>query len=317
MRAVIKPALSYASRPDRAFFVPVSTDAERRRPKYHPLNAPCESVSNALQRVLTAVIGIPLVIGIMYAGGWWFGILVAAAAVLAQHEFYQLARRTGARPYVIAGLLAGAAVVLTWFAGLFVIVAGATFVGVVLALPFTLEREQPILDVSVTIAGIVYPSLLLGAAVALRNAEGIDVGNVEAFWLTLTVVLMVWASDTFAYFTGRSFGKRPLAPKVSPKKTWEGTLGGAAGSLLVGIVLAATVVDMLSGFDIVMLAVICGGLSQVGDLAESRLKRSVGAKDSGTVLPGHGGLLDRLDALIIAMPLAYLYLVFAGRIWMR
>ena len=197
-------------------------------------------MSNALQRVLTAVIGIPLVIGIMYAGGWWFGILVAAAAVLAQHEFYQLARRTGARPYVVAGLFAGGAVVLTWFASVFVIIVGATFVGVVLALPFTLEREQPILDVSVTIAGIVYPSLLLGAAVALRNAEGIDVGNMEAFWLTLTVVLMVWASDTFAYFTGRTFGKRPLAPQVSPKKTWEGTLGGAAGSLVVGIILAAT-----------------------------------------------------------------------------
>src|SRR5690625_6921369 len=107
----------------------------------------------------------------MYAGGCWFGIPVAAAAVLAQHEFYQLARRTGARPYVIAGLLAGAAVVLTWFAGLFVIVAGATFVGVVLALPFTLEREQPILDVSVTIAGIVYPRLVPRVAV-YRGHEG-------------------------------------------------------------------------------------------------------------------------------------------------
>ena len=253
----------------------------------------------------------------MYAGGWWFGILVAAAAVIAQREFYQLAQLAGARPYIIAGLLAGASVVLASFASLFVIVAGATFAGVVLALPFTLEREQPIIDVSVTMAGVVYPSLLLSAAVALRNATGIDVGNIEAFWLTLTVLLMVWASDTFAYFTGRSLGKRPLAPAVSPKKTWEGTLGGAAGSLLVGVLMASTVVDLLTGLDVVMLAIICGGLSQVGDLAESRLKRSVGAKDSGSILPGHGGLLDRLDALIIAMPLAYLYLVFAGRIWMR
>lgn len=256
-----------------------------------------------------------MVLAITYAGGWAFGLLVAAAAVLAQHEFYGLARSGGAQPFVAAGLVAGGALALAPLSDLGFVVAGAVMVGIVLALPFRLEREAPVTDLSVTLAGTIYPAALLAAATALRSGRGIDVMNIEAFWLVVTVLALVWSSDSAAYFAGRSLGKRPLAPKVSPKKTWEGTIGGAAGAVLAGIVLKVLVLDFLSWLDVLVLAVICGGLSQIGDLAESRLKRSVGVKDSGTILPGHGGLLDRLDALIVSLPLVYLYLLLAGRLW--
>lgn len=273
-------------------------------------------MSNTLQRVLTAVIAVPLVVAITYAGGWFFALLVAAAAVLAQHEFYAIASKAGAKPYTIAGLVAGACAVLIPMAPLFLIATVAIGIGIILALPFTLERDQPALDASVTLAGVFYPALLLTTALALRLAEGLDMGDREGFWLIVTVLVMVWASDTMAYFAGRSMGRRPLAPAVSPKKTWEGTIGGAVGALIAGILLRMLVLDFLSWVDVFVLAIICGGISQIGDLAESRLKRSVDVKDSGTLLPGHGGMLDRLDALIIAVPLSYLYLVFAGRIWL-
>lgn len=272
-------------------------------------------MSNALQRILTALVAIPLVLFVTYAGGWIFALMVLVAAVVAQHEFYALARNGGARPFVAAGLVAGGAAVLAPIADLAVVVAGASIVGVVLALPFVLEREKPLLDLSVTLGGVFYPSLMLATATALRSGRGLEVMEMDAFWLVVTVLVMVWASDSFAYFAGRAFGRHPLAPAVSPKKTWEGTAGGAAGALVAGIILKILVLGFLSWFDVGVLAIICGGISQIGDLAESRLKRSVGVKDSGTLLPGHGGMLDRLDALIVAIPLSYLYLVLVGRIW--
>ncbi len=273
-------------------------------------------MSNALQRILTAVIAVPAVLAICYVGGWLFAVMVLIAALIAQHEFYGLARSSGAEPFVAVGLVAGGAAVLSPISDLAIVVAGATVVGLVLALPFQSKREQPVRDVSATFGGIFYPSLMLATATAMRDGRGLDIMEMDAFWLVVSVLVMVWSSDSFAYFVGRAIGKHPLAPSVSPNKTWEGTIGGAAGALVAGAILKILVLDFLTWFDILVLAIICGGISQIGDLAESRLKRSVGVKDSGTVLPGHGGMLDRLDAVIVAMPLSYLYLVLVGRIWM-
>ncbi|MDX1741775.1 MAG: CDP-archaeol synthase, partial [Rhodothermales bacterium] len=137
-------------------------------------------------------------------------------------------------------------------------------------------------------------------------------GSGEAFWLTITVFALVWASDTTAYYVGKAIGRHPLAPSISPKKTWEGSIGGAIGSVVVALILWKMDLVSLRWFDFVVLGLICGSLAQLGDLAESRLKRVAGVKDSGTILPGHGGLLDRLDAMIVAVPLAYMYLAFVA-----
>jgi phosphatidate cytidylyltransferase len=118
----------------------------------------------------------------------------------------------------------------------------------------------------------------------------------------------VWATDIFAYYTGRSLGKTPLAPKISPNKTWEGSIGGAAAALLVAVGFHATVLPELSALDLAALTVFGGGVSQTGDLAESQIKRSTGTKDASSILPGHGGLFDRFDAMVVAAPLIYLYL---------
>ena len=128
--------------------------------------------------------------------------------------------------------------------------------------------------------------------------------------LTVTVLMLVWASDIFAFFAGSFFGKNPLAPTISPGKTWEGFLGGIGGAILAVFILNATVEMPLSIAHLIILGMVCTLSGAVGDLAESRFKRVAGVKDSGVILPGHGGILDRFDGMIVAAPLAYMYIVF-------
>jgi phosphatidate cytidylyltransferase len=127
-------------------------------------------------------------------------------------------------------------------------------------------------------------------------------------WLTLTLVV-IWASDTFAYFAGLSFGRRKLYELISPKKTWEGALGGAVGAVLIGLAYGALFLPRVPWGVIAVLAVVLSVVGAVGDLAESLLKRATACKDSGSILPGHGGFLDRFDGVVFALPVMYLFLV--------
>lgn len=265
-------------------------------------------LSNSTLRILTAVAAAPIVIGLAYLGGWPFGLLVLAGALLIQWEVYNMMEQGGGLPRRMLGLLLGVVLVLR-----ILVPASVPLVVVIVLLliglmPFEHEREQPLVSLADTIFGAVYPTALLGFLLELRVARGPEVGDLEAFFLTLAVLLLVWAADIFAYYVGKTIGRRQLAPRVSPNKTWEGAVGGFLGALVVAIALKLTVLGFLAWPHIAALAVICGAISQVGDLAESKLKRSVEVKDSGTLLPGHGGLLDRFDAMIFAAPLSYLYL---------
>lgn len=273
-------------------------------------------MSNLALRILTAILGVPLILGLLYVGGWPFMILLLAAALGAQYELYGLMRLAGVQPHRTLGMAVGG--LLALHAALdWALPLAVALVLLLLAIdPLRHENVQPLTGMAATLFGAVYPAAFLGFIGDLRLREGGLVGNTEAFYITLTVFLLVWATDTFAYFAGRSFGKHPLAPRVSPKKTWEGAIGGALGAVIVAVVLKLTLLEyVFSWGDTLAVALICGIISQFGDLVESKFKRSVGAKDSGTILPGHGGLLDRLDALILAAPLVYLYLAYVARIY--
>ncbi len=267
--------------------------------------APAPARSNGTLRVLTALVGLPLVIGAVWLGGWVFGVLMAAVCVGAQRELYALTKAAGATPKSLWGMAAGACLVLApllpslWLAALLLGVAYFC------TLPFRNDRSNPVLDAAATFGGVVYPTAMLGMLVPLRLYTDAQLPGNEAFWATLSVFLLVFATDTAAYYTGRAFGKHPLAPKVSPKKTWEGAIGGVLGAAATAAALKLTVLPSVPWWGIVALGVAAGFVSPLGDLAESRLKRAVGVKDSGTILPGHGGLLDRFDALTVMAPLAY------------
>jgi phosphatidate cytidylyltransferase len=263
-------------------------------------------VSNLIIRVLTAVVGIPLVVGLIYLGGWVFLATVLVISLVAQHELYRMAETGGIRPFTLAGLLGGALLVThhLWPPALFL--ALLVPLGLLLALPLLRSVTRPLEQVSVTFAGMIYPTLLLSFLVALRGPEAAVIS--QAFWITLALFILVWTADTAAYFAGRGFGRHPLAPRVSPKKTWEGSIGGVLGAFLVALLLKVSVMPFLGWVDVLVLTLITGVASQLGDLAQSTFKREMAVKDSGSLLPGHGGLLDRFDGMILAAPLTYLYL---------
>ncbi len=265
------------------------------------------AATNLLLRILTALVGIPLLVGVLWQGGWVLIGAVVAMAVAGMLESYRLLGRAGLPAYRAGGLVLGLLLVLApvWPpARPLAIVWG---VGILVRAPF---RRVPLSEaparLAATFFGALYPAALLGSVLALRLHPG--PGGQQAFWLTLGLFVMIWAADTLAYAVGRLMGKRPLAPRVSPGKTWEGFLGGLVGALLAAVVLRLSVLAFLDWPHVLVLGLLCGAIGPPGDLAESLLKRAAGVKDASNLLPGHGGVLDRFDALLVVAPLAYCYL---------
>ena len=272
-----------------------------------------------MKRVLTALILIPLVLLLVFLGpGWLFTLAVAAIAALAAWEFLGLAEKSGATPPRIAVLVA----VLALFAGNFIwdqrdqttALLGILCLALLVYCTFFRPVEQMMADASTSIFCLFYVGMTLVALLALR--EEANGPSLLAF-----LFCVVWAGDTAALYVGRAWGRHKMAPTLSPNKTWEGTLGSVVGSLLAtGLLLG---LDRL--FDLwdkvwlsypenlwywLGLAIVVNVAAQAGDLAESALKRSAGVKDSGSLLPGHGGVLDRIDALLLAAPVLWYALVF-------
>ena len=261
------------------------------------------------QRILTALIALPLlVLGIAYASHGLFAGLVFVVCALALHEFYHMAQPDGGRLEsslaVVAGVCccAGLVYAKTGPAVLISIVAPLMFLALV-----SLFRFRTIQSASTELAfgmlGILYVPVLLSHAIFLRE---LPAGRA---WIFL-VLLVVMASDTMAYFVGMKLGKHRLYEAVSPNKTIEGALGGLAGAVLGAALSKLWFFQTLQLVDVVVLGVLVGVFSQLGDLVESLLKRSFGVKDSGNMIPGHGGLLDRLDSLLFAFPVAFYYAIW-------
>ena len=266
-----------------------------------------------MKRILTALLLIPLALALMFAGPLWLVTAVSAGvAVLAGWEFLGLARQVGANPPSIAVLVA----ILALFAGTYeypdqsTAIFGILALGLLVYCTFHVPVDQVMAEASVSIFCLLYAGLTLTAVPALRaESNGPS--------LVIFLLCVVWAGDIAALYVGRAWGRHKLAPALSPNKTWEGTLGSVAGSLLAtGALLGlAALLEMwnstkLSYADEVWwywmaLAVVVNLAAQVGDLAESALKRSARVKDSGTLLPGHGGILDRIDALLLAAPVLW------------
>jgi phosphatidate cytidylyltransferase len=209
-------------------------------------------------------------------------------------ETYHLGRgtSTGER-LLVGGIMSGSAITLL----LAVVVPGLYYLFRFRDIPSVAGRF------AATVTGIVYAGLLTTFLAMLKRID-----PVQGASTVLLVLIVAWVSDTGAYFAGRFLGKGKLYEAVSPKKTWAGAWGGLAGSLLGVVVLKLVLADWLTWVDVVLIAIPGGILGQLGDLAESLIKRSVGVKDSGALLPGHGGILDRIDAVLFIAPYVYVYL---------
>ncbi|WP_420457554.1 phosphatidate cytidylyltransferase [Rubrivirga sp.] len=268
-------------------------------------------MSNFAQRVLTGLVGAALVVGAVWVGGWVFAVLIAGVAGAAQFELYRLVKAGGADPLVPLGLGLGAVATLWPLVPGAGLALGAGLVAVLVGVLY-LRRATPLADAAGTAFGILYPCLLASSLLVLRFADAPTWSDPDRFWITTAVLFSVWGADSFAYLAGRAFGRTPLFERVSPKKTWEGAAGGALGAFALVAVFKLTVLGQaISWLDVAVIALASGVLGPFGDLAESLFKRSVGVKDSATWLPGHGGLLDRIDATLVAVPVIVIYLELA------
>lgn len=269
-------------------------------------------MSNLTKRILTALVGIPIVAFLTYQGGWFFIGLVVVLAAGAQYEFYRLLSPKMGWHHVFIGLALGVGLVLYHQLDFkYSLLALVALIVLIVWDTFDVESDESWSQLAWTIAGLLYPVWLFSHAIGLRLDWADLLTQQQSFWLIVGLLGIVWVTDSLAYFTGRAIGKTPLAPAISPKKTWEGTIGGFLGAVAVAVILKLTVLDFLSWQDALVCAAIGGIGGQIGDLAESRLKRIFGVKDSGNILPGHGGILDRIDGLILVIPLYYVYLQWA------
>jgi len=256
-------------------------------------------MSPLLSRVLVAAVGLPLVLGVVYLGGWWLFVLAAVAAVLALHEYALMIRSL--RPVILAGY-AGALLSLLGarLGGLEWTVAGflSTMVLAFLLHWLAETRQSATVAIASTVLGAGWIGLCLGHLLLLRAIP--DDGRLATF----TVLLAVWAGDIGAFFAGRLIGRHRLAPTLSPGKTWEGFLFGTAATVFVTFV-ALYKQDYLSIPESILLGVVIALAAPAGDLFESALKRDMQVKDSGRILAAHGGVLDRIDSLLFTLAASY------------
>ncbi len=262
-----------------------------------------------LKRWITGLLALPLLIFIIHAGGLWLTLLVAAAALAALLEYnrivYSAWSSTLPGPIPVIGLLTIPALCWAAHAGrldhmLVVLLINFLLAGM-LSL-FTFGQDTRVLDiVQKQIQGVLYIPLLLSLLILIRQ-------EANGFQWIFTLVLTVFAGDTLAFYTGTYLGRHKLCPSISPGKTIEGSLGGVGANILAAVIMKPFFPPAVGWGMLLLYCLLSGAAAQMGDLFESQLKRVSGIKDSGGLLPGHGGMLDRIDALLFASPVAYLLL---------
>jgi phosphatidate cytidylyltransferase len=237
---------------------------------------------------------------------YFFAMLTALGAIVAELEYFDIAKGCGFRPWKALGMawtLAFIAVAL-WPKSLQLeVVISAGFLCLIIMTLFSkMELKKAFESISSTIFGAFYVGFFLAYFIALKS-QGTERGKDLLLLLTFTV----WAGDTAAYFVGSAIGRHKLAPSVSPKKTWEGAIANVAASLLMAHIAKLTFIQSIDGKDVLILGLAISVIGQLGDLFESVLKRCADIKDSSHILPGHGGILDRIDSLIFTAPVLYYY----------
>lgn len=287
------------------------------------------------KRVAVAAVGIPVAVFIIYLGGWALTALLALIAALGAAEFLRIARAGNVHPVgaltvasaplfiIIAQLLPtpDRAGLLYWL-----LITGLLLVATTAVIWTRGVAGRPLAASAATLLGVLLTGGTLAYAIFLRHGflhsphrfeagalDGLITSNWAGFSLVFFPLAVTWINDTFAYFGGRKFGKHKLIPSVSPAKTREGALAGLVGSIITATLYGYFVFDQWLGVDFGIIEGIIGGVllsaaAVIGDLFESLLKREAGVKDSGTLLPGHGGVLDRFDALYFTLPIAYWFL---------
>lgn len=266
-----------------------------------------------MRRVLTATVGIPIVVICSIYGRIPFLLAVNFVIFCGLYEFYRMMEAKGIKPYKTVGIAAGLAV--SWYVYFAEGVFSSLFVTLVLVLIMVMELfrkdgELAVFHISSTILGIFYVAWLGSHVILLRHLGETSGGADRGASFVILAFALAWSCDSGAYFVGLSMGKRKLLPRVSSGKSVEGVVGGVAAALAAAFISRATYAPYLSLFDALVLGLFSPAMAILGDLVESLMKRDVRVKDTSHALPGHGGMLDRFDSVLFVAPLLYYYLRF-------
>jgi phosphatidate cytidylyltransferase len=268
-----------------------------------------EKNKNLAIRIASAAVLLPVILFLLFRGGLYSAGLLAVSAAVCAAEYYTIVyKRLWAAAWVGIGvtlllpLLPALAPARMGEAAFWLVSAFFFFAWIFQLLSGGVLQEAPTRAAHL-LTGCLYGGVGMMALSALRLRE-------DGFWWAFAALVITWLNDTMAYFAGRFLGRRKLYPAVSPNKTWEGFLGGLLGSVVGLFILRAVAFPVLTVVDCLVLGVLGGLLGPMGDLCESMLKRAYGVKDSSRLVPGHGGMLDRIDALLFNAPLVFLYVTF-------
>ena len=269
-----------------------------------------EKIKNLLVRTASGAVLVVVVFGAVLWSPWSWGALLALLTVGGMAEFYALARKCGAEPQLVIGTVAGLGVLAITCCSE---TCGGGWYGLLLLLPLAFicelwrKREHPLANIAATLMGVLYvavPFALLYRFVYSGGHDFLDFTTHKL--LLLGFIVTIWANDVCAYLIGWAVGRHPLFPRLSPKKSWEGFVGGILGAVGFGVLIAWFLGHSYAFW--AGLALVAAVTGVAGDLVESMFKRAAGVKDSGRLIPGHGGVLDRFDALLLATPFVYAYL---------
>lgn len=264
--------------------------------------------SDLAPRLITAFFALPVIFALAFFGlNILLWVLIVSAAAIGAHEFYSMTLQKELNKAGWAGIVGSVATLASFYwakEGMFVFSAVfATVIAVLFLTTFSAKSMEESAKRALTIlGGYLYISVLFGGMVLLNKDSPMVVGEHQAGWFLLPMAT-IWAGDTGAYFAGRKFGKHKLAPKISPKKTWEGAVGGLIASVFVALIFQLLLLKHIQSWQLLLMAIPASIFGQAGDLVESMFKRATGFKDSGSIIYGHGGMLDRVDALIVAAPI--------------
>jgi phosphatidate cytidylyltransferase len=259
-------------------------------------------------RIITAAIGLPILVAAVWFGTPWFTMLIAAMAAIGSLEFYKLGSQLGLQPLAPFGVLWTILIIASQHSSSNVPEQLLVTSGIIIPAIYFLarrNRERALTGWVFTIAGIMYIGWMMRWWVGLRN---LDHGMEWVFF----GLLATFINDTCAFFCGRAWGTRPLAPSISPSKTWQGAIGGGIATVLIAVPLKVVLHLPITHLEAIFLGSLLSLFAQLGDLLESMLKRNAGVKDSGSLLPGHGGMLDRIDSLIFTGVIVYYWALFTS-----
>jgi phosphatidate cytidylyltransferase len=268
--------------------------------------------SENFNRIIVAVVSIPLILITAYLGGYCFFSFVTLVAILSFYEFSLIAKNKSASANLILGEIIIFLFLLNQLID-FIDVIALLLLSSIILLIIELFRKKgsALLNLGVTFLGIFYIGFFSTSIIALREFYSSEVSNyINGAYLVFSILASLWIGDSAAYYFGTALGRHKLFPRVSPKKSWEGAIFGFIFSLGTMILVKLIWLDFLSIWNVIVIGIIIGFVGQIGDLVESLFKRDSAVKDSSSLIPGHGGFLDRFDSLIFSAPVIWMYLKY-------